>query len=331
MIDKIIEVAQGVRRRGDPPRLRLPRRERRRSRSACEEAGIVFIGPPASAIDAMGSKTARARADAGGRRADRARHDRAGRRRRGRAQDHRRRRSATRSRSRRRAAAAARASASRSTEDELEDAFEGAAREGEKFFSDADRLPRALPARPAPRRGAGARRHARQRDPPRRARLLGAAPPPEADRGVARARRSTTELRERIGKIGVDAAKAVDYVGAGTIEGLLQDGEYFFLEMNTRVQVEHCVTEMVDRHRHRARRASAPPPASRCPSRRRTSSCAATRSSAASTPRTRRRTSPPRRARSATTGSRRARACASTRASARAARSRRCTTRWSPS
>jgi acetyl-CoA/propionyl-CoA carboxylase biotin carboxyl carrier protein len=52
-------------------------------------------------------------------------------------------------------------------------------------------------------------------------------------------------MREAIGKIGVDAARAVDYVGAGTIEGLLQDGEYFFLEMNTRVQVEHCVTEMV--------------------------------------------------------------------------------------
>jgi acetyl-CoA/propionyl-CoA carboxylase, biotin carboxylase, biotin carboxyl carrier protein len=52
-------------------------------------------------------------------------------------------------------------------------------------------------------------------------------------------------LRERIGKIATDAAAAVGYTGAGTIEGLLQDGEYFFLEMNTRVQVEHCVTEMV--------------------------------------------------------------------------------------
>ncbi|HET8672785.1 MAG TPA: biotin/lipoyl-containing protein, partial [Thermoleophilaceae bacterium] len=54
----------------------------------------------------------------------------------------------------------------------------------------------------------------------------------------------TPELRERIGRIGVEAARAVDYRGAGTVEGLLQDGEYFFLEMNTRVQVEHCVTEM---------------------------------------------------------------------------------------
>jgi acetyl-CoA/propionyl-CoA carboxylase biotin carboxyl carrier protein len=53
------------------------------------------------------------------------------------------------------------------------------------------------------------------------------------------------DLRERIGKIGTEAARAVGYRSAGTIEGLLADGEYFFLEMNTRVQVEHCVTEMV--------------------------------------------------------------------------------------
>ena len=53
------------------------------------------------------------------------------------------------------------------------------------------------------------------------------------------------ELRERIGAIAVEAARAVGYRSAGTIEGLLsQEGDYFFLEMNTRIQVEHTVTEM---------------------------------------------------------------------------------------
>jgi acetyl-CoA/propionyl-CoA carboxylase biotin carboxyl carrier protein len=53
------------------------------------------------------------------------------------------------------------------------------------------------------------------------------------------------EMRERIGKIAIDAAAAVGYRGAGTIEGMQVGDEYFFLEMNTRVQVEHCVTEMI--------------------------------------------------------------------------------------
>jgi acetyl-CoA/propionyl-CoA carboxylase biotin carboxyl carrier protein len=54
------------------------------------------------------------------------------------------------------------------------------------------------------------------------------------------------ELRARIGAIAVDAARAVGYRSAGTIEGLLsREGEYFFLEMNTRIQVEHTVTELV--------------------------------------------------------------------------------------
>jgi acetyl-CoA/propionyl-CoA carboxylase biotin carboxyl carrier protein len=54
------------------------------------------------------------------------------------------------------------------------------------------------------------------------------------------------ELREHIGAIAVNAAKAVDYTGAGTVEGLLAaDGSWYFLEMNTRLQVEHTVTEMV--------------------------------------------------------------------------------------
>ena len=56
----------------------------------------------------------------------------------------------------------------------------------------------------------------------------------------------SAELRERIGAIAVDAARAVGYRSAGTIEGLLdEDGAYYFMEMNTRIQVEHTVTEAV--------------------------------------------------------------------------------------
>ena len=55
----------------------------------------------------------------------------------------------------------------------------------------------------------------------------------------------TPALRERICAIAVEAARAVGYRGAGTVEGLLVGDRYFFLEMNTRLQVEHPVTELV--------------------------------------------------------------------------------------
>ncbi|TJY44449.1 acetyl-CoA carboxylase biotin carboxylase subunit [Cohnella pontilimi] len=56
----------------------------------------------------------------------------------------------------------------------------------------------------------------------------------------------TPELRERMGQAAVRAAHAVNYSGAGTIEFLLgPDGQFYFMEMNTRIQVEHPVTEMI--------------------------------------------------------------------------------------
>jgi acetyl-CoA/propionyl-CoA carboxylase biotin carboxyl carrier protein len=209
---------------------------------ACDEAGIVFIGPPASAIDAMGSKTkARELMQAAGvpivpgtteavdtlEDALRIAKDEIG------------------------FPVAVKAASGGGgkgfrvalTEDKLQDAFEGASREGEKFFSDGTvYLERYLPDPRhvevqilADRHGnvihLGERDCSVQR---RHQKLIEESPAPAVD----------AAMREAIGKIGTDAARAVDYVGAGTIEGMLQDGEYFFLEMNTRVQVEHCVTEM---------------------------------------------------------------------------------------
>src|SRR4051794_10376952 len=110
--------------------------------------------------------------------------------------------------------------------DKLQDAFEGAAREGEKFFSDATvYLERYLPD---PRHvevqvladAHGSVVHLGERDcsiQRRHQKLIEESPAPLVDR----------DLRARIGSIAVDAAKAVGYRSAGTIEGLLQGGEDF--------------------------------------------------------------------------------------------------------
>jgi acetyl-CoA/propionyl-CoA carboxylase biotin carboxyl carrier protein len=209
---------------------------------ACAEADIVFIGPPPEAIDAMGSKT-KAReimAEAGVPIVPGATEP-----------------AADVEAARKQAEEAGYPVACKAagggggkgfrvamTPDDLEEAFEGSAREGEKFFSD-DRVyveryledPRHVEVQVLAD-GHGNVIHVGERDcsvQRRHQKVIEEAPGPHVD----------AEMRERIGKIATDAAAAVGYRGAGTVEGMQVGDEYFFLEMNTRVQVEHCVTEMV--------------------------------------------------------------------------------------
>ncbi len=55
----------------------------------------------------------------------------------------------------------------------------------------------------------------------------------------------TPEIRAKIGKVCADAVAGINYIGAGTVEFLFEDGEFYFIEMNTRLQVEHPVTEAI--------------------------------------------------------------------------------------
>jgi len=240
-IPKIIEVAKEAGAEGIHPGYGFLAENADMAR-ACADAGVTWIGPPPEAIEMMGSKTrAREIMEAAGVpivpgstevavdiEAARKQADEAG------------------------YPVACKAAGGGGgkgfrvamTPDDLAEAFEGSAREGEKFFGD----PRVYIERylEDPRHvevqvladSHGNVIHVGERDcsiQRRHQKVIEEAPGPHVDE----------EMRERIGKIATDAAAAVGYRGAGTIEGMQVGDEYFFLEMNTRVQVEHCVTEMI--------------------------------------------------------------------------------------
>ena len=260
---------------------------------AVEAAGLVWIGPPPAAIELMGSKTRARQAmqaagvpiipgttepgrlGRGGRRARRGDRlpaaDQGG------------------GRRRRQGHEGRRARRTRPTQ-----AFESAQREGQSYFADASVYVERYLEDP---------RHVEVQvladahgnvDPPRRARLHDPAPPPEAGRGDAVARRRRPSCASGSAQIAVDAARAAGYRSAGTIEGLLAPGRLLLLHGD-----EHAHPGRA--HGHGARHGPRPRPRAGADrggraaiaARRRTSAAAATRSSAGSTPRTRRTASCP--------------------------------------
>ena len=209
---------------------------------ACDEAGVVFCGPPPSAIDAMGSKVAARQLmaaadvpivpgvtdpvetidDARGI-ADEIGYPVAV-----------------------KAAAGGGGKGFRvaQTPEALADAYDGARRESEKFFADDVVYLERYLAKPrhvevqilADGHGncvwVGERDCSVQR---RHQKLVEETPSPVV----------SDDLRVRMGEASVRAAQAVDYRSAGTLEYLVEGEEFFFLEMNTRIQVEHTITEAV--------------------------------------------------------------------------------------
>jgi pyruvate carboxylase subunit A len=130
------------------------------------------------------------------------------------------------------------------SEDDLEELRAGGIR-GHQGLRQARGVHRKVRGESQAHRGADHRRQPRRLRSPVRARLLHPAPQPEAhrDRPLAPAPEAQ---REYIGKLAVRAAKAVGYVNAGTVEFLLDhDNQFYFMEMNTRLQVEHTVTENI--------------------------------------------------------------------------------------
>jgi len=210
---------------------------------ACDAAGLIFLGPPASAIDAMGSKSAaKALMETAGVPLVPGYH--------GEAQDYETFRAAAEVIGYPVLLKAAAGGGGKGMkvverESELAEALASAQREAQAAFGDARMLVEKYVLKPRHVEiqvfadGHGNCLYLNERDcsiQRRHQKVVEEAPAP----GLS------AELRRAMGEAAVKAAKAIGYVGAGTVEFLLDArGEFFFMEMNTRLQVEHPVTEAI--------------------------------------------------------------------------------------